>query len=140
VNWLRLAEATALMDHDVQRAREGLERATSKAWLVRPGGSPQPAVDPNVPLRIQVTPSPGWQLVGRAWLDHPVLDWETSEIECLCAPWTPARQAKPSAPLTQSRARIEVWRGDIVRLWGGEETSESRSEAPPGADPSSCIG
>jgi len=81
------------MDHDVQKARQALERGISKSWLVRPGGIPQPAVDPNVPLRIQVTPSSGWRTEGRAWLDDPVLHWETSEIECLCRPWAPATKS-----------------------------------------------
>ena len=133
VNWLPLADATTIMDHDVQRARESLERAISKAWLVGPGGTPQVAVDPNVPLRIQVTPSSGWRLVGRAWLDQPVLDWETSEIECLCAPWTPSRQSQPPASPTQSRARIAIWRDDIVRLWGGSGTLASNLPAVGGS-------
>jgi len=123
VTWLRLSEATALIDHDVQKARERLERAISKAWGVRPGGLPQPMLDPNVPLRIQVTLSPGLRIEGRAWLDNPVLHWEASEIECLCKPWTPASQALPSAPPTQSRARIEVWSEDLVRLWGGDNSA-----------------
>src|SRR5713101_5112982 len=75
VTWLRLSEATALIDHDVQKARERLERAISKAGRVRPGGLPQPMLDPNVPLRIQVTLSPGLRIEGRAWLDNPVLHW-----------------------------------------------------------------
>ena len=123
MTWLRLSEATALIDHDVQKARERLERAISKAWGVRPGGLPQPMLDPNVPLRIQVTLSPGLRIEGRAWLDNPVLHWEASEIECLCKPWTPASQALPSAPPTQSRARIEVWSEDLVRLWGGDNSA-----------------
>jgi hypothetical protein len=121
VTWLQLSEATVLLDHDVQKARERLARAISKAWRARPGGLPQSMlVDPNVPLRIRVTPSPGLQIEGRAWLDNPVLHWEASEIECLCKPWTPAWQALSSAPATQSRVRIEVWGGDLVRLWGGD--------------------
>src|SRR6266436_1131186 len=68
VGWLRLSEATSLMDHDVQKARVALERGISKSWLIRTGGIPQPVSDPNVPLRIQVVPSPGWRLEGRAWL------------------------------------------------------------------------
>jgi hypothetical protein len=120
VNWLRLAEATTLIDHDVRRAREALERGISKSWLVRAGGVPQPAVDPNVPLRIQVTPSPGWRIEGRAWLDSPVLHWEDSEIECPGKPWAPSTQALSSTPTTQIRAKIEVWREDIVRLWGSD--------------------
>jgi len=123
VTWLRLSEATALIDHDVQKARERLERAISKAWGVRPGGLPQPMLDPNVPLRIQVTLSPGLRIEGRAWLDNPVLHWEASEIECLCKPWAPSSQARPSAPPNQSRARIEVWSEDLVRLWGGDNSA-----------------
>jgi hypothetical protein len=127
VTWLRLSEATALIDHDVQKARERLERAISKAWRVRPGGLPQPMLDPNVPLRIQVTLSPGLRIEGRAWLDNPVLHWEASEIECLCKPWTPSSQALPSAPPNQSRARIEVWGEDVVRLWGGDNSASKAS-------------
>ena len=96
------------------RYQQGLARAT---WL------PQPMLDPNVPLRIQVTLSPGLRIEGRAWLDNPVLYWEASEIECLCKPWTPSSQALPSAPPTQSRARIEVWSEDLVRVWGGDNSA-----------------
>jgi hypothetical protein len=128
VTWLRLEEATALIDHDVQKARERLEQAIKKAWQVRPGGEPQPMPDnPNVPLRIQVTLSPGLRLEGRTWLENPVLHWETSEIECLCKPWTPSSQPLPSAPPTQSRARIEVWGEDLVRLWGGDNSASKTS-------------
>jgi hypothetical protein len=129
MSWLSLTKATTILDHDVQRARESLERAISKAWIVGIGGTPAPPIDPNVPLRIQVTPSPGWRLVGRDWLDQPVLDWETSEIECLCAPWTPHGASQPAAP-SQSRARIEIWQEDIARLWGGAGTSSSKPPAP----------
>src|SRR5262249_19243961 len=76
VSWLSLTKATTLLDHDAQRARESLGRAISKAWIVGPGGSPAPAIDPNVPLRVQVTPSPGRRLVGRDWLEPPVLYFE----------------------------------------------------------------
>jgi hypothetical protein len=38
VGWLRLSEATSLMDHDVQKARVALERGISKSWLIRTGG------------------------------------------------------------------------------------------------------
>ena len=117
--WLQLSEATVLIDHDQQNARQWLERAIKSAWLVRPPRLPQSTLDRNVPLRIQVTPLPGWRIEGRAWLDDPVLHWEASEIECLCKPWTPARQACSSMAETQFRARIEVWGGDLVRLWGG---------------------
>jgi hypothetical protein len=132
VSWLSLTKATTALDHDVQR----FGRAISKAWIVGPGGSPALSVDPNVPLRIQVTPSPGWRLVGRAWLDQPVLDWETSEIECLCTPWMPLRTSEPASP-SQLRARIEIWREDIGRLWGGPERSGenapiSNSSSTPG--------
>ena len=117
MTWLRLDDATALIDHDVEKARERLERAISKAWRVRPGGLPQMLDDPNEPLRIQVTPAPGLRVEGRAWLENPVLHWEASEIECLCKVWAPASQP---APLTQSRGKIEVWGEDLVRLWGGD--------------------
>jgi hypothetical protein len=122
VSWLSLTKATTILDHDVQRARESLGRAISKAWIVGTGGSPAPAVDPNVPLRIQLTSPPGWRLVGREWLERPILNWETSEIECLCALWMPPRASQPTAP-SQSRAKIEVWREDIGRLWGSPEGS-----------------
>ena len=121
--WLQLSEAAVLIDHDQQKARQRLERAIRKAWVVPPPGLPQPPLDPNVPLRIQVTPPPGLRIDGRAWLDNPVLDWEASEIECLCKPWTPARQA-PS-PENQQRAKVEVWGGDLVRLWGGSNSASN---------------
>jgi len=50
--WLRLDEATTLLDHDVEKARVALERGISKSWLVRPSGDPQPANDPNVLLAL----------------------------------------------------------------------------------------
>jgi hypothetical protein len=123
VGWLRLSDATSIMDHDVQKARVALERGISKSWLERPGGIPQPASDPNVPLRIQVVPSPGWRLEGRAWLDSPVLHWEESEIECPGKPWAPSTQDLSSTSTTQIRAKIEVWEADIYRLWGRAEDS-----------------
>ena len=122
LNWLLLSEATILIDHDVQKARERLERAIKKAWLVGPPGLPQPALDPNVPLRIQVTSLPGWRLEGRAWLDDPVLHWEASEIECLCKPWTPLSKALASTAATPSRVKIEIWAEDLVRLWGSNKS------------------
>ena len=51
--WLRLDEATTLLDHDVEKARVALERGISKSWLVRPSGDPQSANDSNVPLRVR---------------------------------------------------------------------------------------
>jgi hypothetical protein len=120
--WLQLSEATVLIDHDEHNARQWLERAIEKAWIVRPPGLPQSTLDCNVPLRIQVTPLPGWRIEGRAWLDDPVLHWEASEIECLCKPWTPARQASSSSAETQCRAKIEIWGGDLVRLWNGNHS------------------
>jgi hypothetical protein len=131
VTWLRLSEATVLIDHDVQKARERLQRAIKKSWLVRSPGLPQPTVDPNVPLRIQVTSLPGLRIEGRAWLDNPVLHWETSEIECLCKPWTPSSQVLSSAVAIQSRVTIEVWDDDLVRLWGSDN-SVSQSSAKNG--------
>jgi hypothetical protein len=121
--WLQLSEATVVIDHDQQRARQRLERAIMKAWLVRAPGLAQPPLDPNVPLRIQVTPPAGLRIDGRAWLDNPVLNWEASEVECRCKQWTPARQAPLSMAETQCRARIEVWGGDLIRLWGGNNSS-----------------
>ena len=123
MGWLRLSDATSIMDHDVQKARVALERGISKSWLERPGGIPQPASDPNVPLRIQVVPSPGWRLEGRAWLDSPLLHWEESEIECPGKPWAPSTQDLSSTSTTQIRAKIEVWEADIYRLWGRAEDS-----------------
>jgi hypothetical protein len=121
--WLSLCEATAIIDHDQQKARQRLERAIKKAWLVPSPGLPQPPLDPNVPLRIQVTPPAGLRTDGRAWLDNPALDWEASEVECLCKPWRPAHQAPSSTAEIQCRARIEVWGGDLARLWGGDNTA-----------------
>ena len=126
--WLQLSEATVLIDHDQQKARQRLERAITKAWLVPAPGLPQRPLDPNVPLRIQVTPSAGLRIDGRAWLDNPVLDWEASEVECPCKPWTPARQA-PSPTETQHRAKVEVWGGDLVRLWGGSHAFAQGNDA-----------
>ena len=117
MTWLRLSEATVIIDHDMQKARERLERAIKKAWLVRAPGLPQSTRDPNVPLRIQVTPPPGLRSEGRGWLDNPVLHWEASEIECVCKTWTPSSKALASE-LFQSRVKIEIWDGDLVRLWG----------------------
>jgi hypothetical protein len=34
MSWLSLTKATTILDHDAQRARESLERAISKAWIV----------------------------------------------------------------------------------------------------------
>lgn len=120
MTWLSLSEATTVVAHDVQKARERLERAISKAWVVVPGTSPQETSDPNVPLRIQLMLSPGLRIDGRGWLENPVLHWETSEIECACKTWTPSQRPLPSSPPTQSRARIEVWGEDLVRLWGAD--------------------
>jgi hypothetical protein len=129
VTWLRLSEATVLIDHDVQKARERLQRAITKGWLVRCPGLPQPTVDPNVPLRIQVTSLPGLRIEGRAWMDNPVLDWETSEIECLCKPWTPSSKALASVVATQSQLKIEIWDEDLVRLWGsGNSASQAAAK------------
>jgi hypothetical protein len=125
VTWLRLGEATVLIDHDVQKARERLARAIKRAWLVPSPRLPQPTVDPNVPLRIQVTSLPGLKIEGRAWLDDPVLHWETSEIECLCKPWTPWSKELASVVATQSRVKIEIWDEDLVRLWGGDKLAGS---------------
>ena len=50
--WLSLDNATTLLDHDLNKARQALERGISKSWLMRQSGVPQPATDPNVPLRI----------------------------------------------------------------------------------------
>src|SRR4029078_9822183 len=122
LNWLLLSEVTIVFDPDVQKARERLERAIKRAWLVAPPGLPQPALDPNVPLRIQVTSLPGWRLEGRAWLDDPVLHWEASEIECLCKPWTPLSKTLASVATTQFRVKIEIWAEDLVRLWGSKKS------------------
>ena len=121
--WLRLDEATTLLDHDVEKARVALERGISKSWLVRPSGDPQSANDPNVPLRVRVMPSAGWRIEGRAWLESPVLHWEESEIECSCKPWASSVQNSPPTPSSRIRAKIEVWQEDIFRLWG--RTGES---------------
>jgi hypothetical protein len=120
MTWLRLNEATTLIHHDVQKARERLQRAISKAWIVSPETSPQQTSDPNVPLRIQVAVPPGLRIEGRGWLENPVLHWETTEIECLCKPWAPMGRG-PTDP-TQTKAQIQVWEEDLVRLWGGDES------------------
>jgi hypothetical protein len=127
--WLRLDEATTLLDRDVQKARVALERGITKSWLVRPGGDLQAANDPNVPLRVRVMPSAGWRIEGRAWLESPVLHWEDSEIECSCKPWAPSAQNSSPASSSQIRAKIEVWQDDIFRLWG--RTGESLPINPP---------
>jgi hypothetical protein len=88
-----------------------------------------------VPLRIQVMPPPGMRIDGRAWLDNPVLHWETSEIECLCIPWRPS-QTVLSVTATQSRARIEVWGEDLARLWGSDDSSNYGPAALTAAVPS----
>jgi hypothetical protein len=125
MTWLLLSEATTLIHHDVQRARERLERAISKAWRVGPGVLPQQTSDPNVPLRIQVMMmSPGLRIEGRSWLENPVLHWETSEIECLCKTWRPIGRVTAEPP-TQTRAQIEVWDEDLVRLWGGDNSADT---------------
>jgi hypothetical protein len=116
----------------VQKARERLERAIKKAWLVPSPSIPQSTLDPNVPLRIQVTSLPGSRLEGRAWLDDPVLDWEASEIECLCKPWTPLSKALASVVATQSRVQIEIWDEDLVRLWGSEKPAGCQVANYPG--------
>ncbi len=121
--WLSLDNATTLLDHDLNKARKALERGISKSWLMRQNGVPQPATDPNVPLRIRVIPSPGWRLEGRAWLESPVLHWEESQIECSGKPWSPSTQNLSSRTNSQIRAKIEVWQEDIFRLWG--RTGES---------------
>ena len=118
--WLQLDQATILLDHDIQRAREVLQRGISKAWLTRLGGVPDSVSDPNVPLRIRVTPSPGWRIDGRRWLDQPVLHRDASEIECQCSEWRPMMKVQSSPP-TQIRAAIEIWQEDIVRLWGAND-------------------
>jgi hypothetical protein len=125
VGWLRLSEATVLMDHDVQKARRALERGISKSWLERPGGIPQPASDPNVPLRIQVVPSPGWRIEGRAWLDSPVLHWEESEIECPGKLWAPSTRNRRRRLPPKSGQGLRVWQEDIFRLWGRAEDSHA---------------
>ena len=58
MGWLRLSQAVTLIHRDVDKARERLTRAISKAWLVGLGVLPQQAFDPNVPLRIHVIPVP----------------------------------------------------------------------------------
>ena len=124
--WLRLSEATTLIHHDVQKARERLERAISKAWFVAPGVVLQHTSDPNVPLRVHVTTPPGLRIEGRDWLEKPVLDWETTEIECFCKPWAPMARG-PTDP-TQAKAQIQVWDEDLARLWGGDKSEGTSSD------------
>jgi hypothetical protein len=123
VTWLRLSEATTLIHHDLQKARERLQRAISKAWLIPLDVLPQQTSDPNVPLRIQVTLPSGLRIDGRGWLENPVLDWETTEIECLCKPWAPMGRV-PTVPATQIKAQIQVWEEDLIRLWGADKSAE----------------
>jgi hypothetical protein len=122
-----LSKATLLISHDAQMARERFERAISKSWRMGPGVLPQETSDPNVPLRVQVTLPPGLQTEGRSWLDNPVLHWETSEIECPCKPWVPLARVSTEEPATQTRAQIEVWEEDLVRLWGGDTTNTANT-------------
>lgn len=122
VAWLRLSEATTFIDHDVSKARERLERAISKAWQMGPSGQPQAMSDPNIPLRVLVKSPPGLRIMGRAWLEKPVLHWDTSEIDCIGKPWAPSSQQSSSAQAIQFLASIEVWDEDLVRLWGNERT------------------
>ena len=124
MGWLRLSQAVTLIHRDVDKARERLTRAISKAWLVGLGVLAQQAFDPNVPLRIHVIPSPGLRIDGRGWLEKPKLNWETSEIDCLCKPWTPIGRTAPEPP-TQSKAQIEVWEEDLARLWGGDDPARA---------------
>lgn len=127
MTWLTLNNATVVIAHDEQKARERLERAISKGWQTPPGRLPQPTRDPNIPLRIRLIPPAGRRVQGRQWLDEPVLHWELSEIDCLCTLWAPAGAQR--SPAIQCRARIEVWEEDLVRLWG---TSSSGSSTPYG--------
>ena len=120
--WLRLSEATRFIDHDVSNARERLERAISKAWQMGPSGQPQAMSDPNIPLRVLVKPPPGLRVIGRAWLEKPVLHWDTSEIDCVGKPWAPSSQQSSSAQAIEFVASIEVWDEDLVRLWGNERS------------------
>ena len=126
MSWLRLSEAVTLIHHDVHKARERLTRAVSKAWRVPPGAVPQQTVDPNVPLRIEVITSPGLRIESRAWLEDPVLDRETSEIECLCKPWTPVGRSATEPPAA-SKAEIMIWGEDLARLWGGDNSAGTLS-------------
>jgi len=130
--WVTLREATIVLDHDVQKGRERLLRAIRKAWLVPSPGFAQEILDPNVPMRIQLTLPAGVRIDGRAWLDNPVLDWETSEIECLGKPWTPLSQTSPDAGSTQCRAEIKIWGDDLVRLWSSFPTQSSLTVAATG--------
>lgn len=60
-----------------------------------------------------------------------VVGWETSEIECLCKPWTPSSKALASVVATQSRTAIMIWDEDLVRLWGTDNLA-SRAAAKSG--------
>src|SRR5262245_10417473 len=117
------------MHRDVQKARERLQRAISKAWLVPLDVSPLHTSAPDVTLRIQVTLPSGLRIVGRGWLEKPVLHWETTEIECLCNSWAPMGRV-PTEPPTQTKAQIQVWDEDLERLWGGDNQASDS-----GADP-----
>ncbi len=45
--WLSLDNATTLLDHDLNKARQALERGISKSWVMRQSGVPQPTTDPS---------------------------------------------------------------------------------------------
>jgi hypothetical protein len=129
MTWLQLSEATTLIAHDVQKARARLERGISKAWLVGPGVQPQSTSDPNVPLRVRIVLAPGLITVSRDWLQDPVLDWESSQILCLCKPWLPLGRVSHEQP-APSLAQIEVWQGDLERLWGGHSANSANVAEP----------
>jgi hypothetical protein len=126
VTWLRLSEATTLIHHDVQKARERLQRAISKAWLVPLDVLPQQTSDPNVPLRIQVTLPSGLRIEGRGWLENPVLDWEKTEIECLYKPWAPMSRVPSLRPKRKRKSKF----GARTLYVYGEATNQRGERVP----------
>jgi len=62
--WLRLDEATTLLDHDVEKARVALERGISKSWLVRPSGDPNRLMIQTCLYASELCPRQGGALRG----------------------------------------------------------------------------
>jgi hypothetical protein len=111
VTWLRLDDATAVIDHDEKGA--AATRPCNQQGLA--GATWRPAARRSQCAFAHSGDAVTWFATGGQKL---VLHWETSEIECLCKAWTPSSQPLASAAPTQSRAKIEVWDEDLVRLMG----------------------
>ena len=124
MGWLRLNEATSLMDHRRAESAGGTRAWISKAWPMGSGGWPVPTSRPNVPLRIQVVPLSGLPFEGRAWLRQPraVLGRVRNRMsrQSLGTTWEPLTRFA-AAPTPQVPATIEVSEADILRLSGRAE-------------------